>query len=284
MCATTLKLRIRSVGTLSCGSASIGCAAFDIVLTQAPHESPLTSLLKRMAEAERAFLELDFDNQHAKHERAKQFVTDQGAAILGLSSNKLGALTNEERDNLADVYEEEGHCRDPIRVAPPDCGRIELELFHQTSPNAAKNFALLCSGSAGRGKRGIHRSYKGCKIFRSKNALLAQSGDFVKNNGSAGEPAICNKPFKDDAGGLKLSHERGVLSMANSGKNTNTSQFFIAFQRLPKLDGSHCVFGKVADDSSSAEALANLEKHSAPSDSESETPPVDITIVDCGTL
>jgi cyclophilin family peptidyl-prolyl cis-trans isomerase len=75
-----------------------------------------------------------------------------------------------------------------------------------------------------------------------------------------------------------------VLSMANSGKNTNTSQFFIAFQRLPKLDGSHCVFGKVADDSSSAEALANLEKHSAPSDSESETPPVDITIVDCGTL
>ena len=65
------------------------------------------------------------------------------------------------------------------------------------------------------------------------------------NNGSGGE-SVFGKKFKDERNGLLIKHNRrGLLSMGNSGKNSNTSQFFITFGPAPQCDGKHVCFGEV---------------------------------------
>ncbi|QHN84183.1 Peptidyl-prolyl cis-trans isomerase [Arachis hypogaea] len=102
--------------------------------------------------------------------------------------------------------------------------RIVIQLFAGVVPKTAENFRALCTGEKGIGAstaKPLH--YKGT---------------------STGGESIYGGKFADE--NFKLSHDGpGVLSMANSGANTNGSQFFITFKRQPHLDGKHVVFGKV---------------------------------------
>lgn len=104
-----------------------------------------------------------------------------------------------------------------------------------------------------------------------------QGGDFVFGNGSGGESIFNGKKFKDERAGLQIKHDKkGIVSMGNSGKNSNTSQFFITFQSAPQCDGKHVVFGEVI---SGFDVLAAVEKVGS---SKGGEPTVPIQVTDCG--
>ena len=142
-----------------------------------------------------------------------------------------------------------------IRIGDESVGRIVYKLYADKVPKTAENFRALCTGELGRSKissKLLH--YKGSTFHRIVPNFVIQGGDFTKGNGTGGESIYGGTPDGDMWGKFKdelpfLSHcKKYLLSMANSGKNTNSSQFFITLKdKLPHLDGKHCVFGEVVD-------------------------------------
>jgi peptidyl-prolyl cis-trans isomerase B (cyclophilin B) len=111
-----------------------------------------------------------------------------------------------------------------------DKGLIELELYAQHAPKTVNNFVFLA-------KEGF---YDGVSFHRVIPNFVIQGGD-PTGTGSGGP----GYQFEDEVKGNPLRHERGVISMANAGPNTNGSQFFITHSPQAHLNGKHTVFGKV---------------------------------------
>lgn len=152
--------------------------------------------------------------------------------------------------------------------------RIVIQLFASVVPKTAENFRALCTGEKGIGEStGKPLHYKGTSFHRIIKGFMAQGGDFSRGNGTGGE-SIYGGKFGDE--NFKLTHDGpGYLSMANSGPNTNGSQFFITFKRQPHLDGKHVVFGKVVN---GLDILKKIEQVGT-SDGKPTQP---VKIIDCG--
>ncbi|KAG5367080.1 Peptidyl-prolyl cis-trans isomerase-like 2 [Yarrowia sp. B02] len=118
-------------------------------------------------------------------------------------------------------------------------GQLNLELYPYNAPLTVYNFVKLA-------QKGY---YDGTVFHRNIKHFMIQGGD-PSGTGSGGE-SIFGKTFRDECGTFNPhTHDsRGVLSMANRGKGTNSSQFFITYSRAPHLDAKHTVFGRVVDNS-----------------------------------
>lgn len=123
-------------------------------------------------------------------------------------------------------------CFMQIMVGNTILGRIEFELFKDTVPRTAENFRALCTGEKGMGATGKPLHYKNSTFHRIIKNFMVQGGDFTKGDGTGGE-SIYGGKFADE--NFRRKHARsGLLSMANSGLDTNGSQFFITCRATGK--------------------------------------------------
>ena len=161
-----------------------------------------------------------------------------------------------------------------ISIGGSSAGRIEFDLYGDT-PVTSENFRALCTGEKGVGKSGKNLHYKGSGFHRVITDFMAQGGDFTAGNGTGGE-SIYGMKFNDE--NFNHKHTKyGQLSMANAGKNTNGSQFFITFGAFPHLDGMHVVFGEVT---SGIEVVQAMEAQGSGSGKTKKA----VLITDCGQL
>jgi len=154
----------------------------------------------------------------------------------------------------------------------PFTGRFTIALFGETAPMTVMNFVSIVKGYK-RGNEFLH--YKGTPIHRIVPDFVLQMGDITIGDGTGGK-SIFGPKFNDEE--FILSHRApGWVSMANHGRDTNGSQFFIMLTRARWLDGKHVVFGKVLRGFEIVKTLGDV-----PSDPTTALPKAKVTITDCG--
>ena len=144
-------------------------------------------------------------------------------------------------------------------------GRVIIELNVSIVPKTCNNFLTLCEKKA----------YKNTKFHRVIKDFMIQGGDFTNNDGTGGI-SIYGNTFEDE--NFNLKNKKGTISMANSGPNTNGSQFFINLIDTPWLDNKHVVFGNIVKGIDLIEWIGDQET------TQSDVPVTDVIIEDCGRL
>ncbi|KAJ3957307.1 cyclophilin peptidyl-prolyl cis-trans isomerase Cyp8 [Colletotrichum tropicale] len=167
---------------------------------------------------------------------ANAAVYTTGRAAASFTSTGLTPETSGERALLTD----EEYMLNPKRVKIKGYARIEtnlgdlnVELYPEFAPRAVWNFTRLA-------QKGY---YKGVAFHRNIRNFMLQGGD--PTGTGKGGTSIWGKNFQDELDGPLTHNARGIISMANKGKNTNSSQFFIIYRPTKHLDNKHTVFGKV---------------------------------------
>ena len=149
------------------------------------------------------------------------------------------------RNFMANVFSELSAKNATIKT---NLGEIEIEFFAKKSPNIVKNFVSLSKA----------KKYDNTIFHRVIEGFMIQGGDFENNDGTGGEAFLGGEI--DDEIVPELSHIRGIVSMANHGRNTNGSQFFIVQKDATFLDGKYSIFGKVTKGMEVVDAIASVKR------------------------
>merc|ERR1711874_287732 len=150
-----------------------------------------------------------------------------------------------------------------ISVDGEDYGQINMELFDEVVPRTARNFYSIATGENQQGF-----TYTQSIFHRIIPEFMLQGGDFENFDGTGGQ-SIYGRKFNDE--NFLVKHgSPGLLSMANSGPNTNGAQFFITTVKTDWLDGKHVVFGRI-DDQESFDIVKRIEALGSQSGTPSST-------------
>lgn len=162
-----------------------------------------------------------------------------------------------------------------IEIEKEKVGRIIIELFKNIAPKTVENFRALCTGERGIGKHGKPLHYKGCVFHRILPHCMVQGGDVINCDGSSGE-SIYGNSFEDE--NFEIKHfDKGIVSMANAGPDTNSSQFVITLNHCPQLNNINVAFGKVIRGFGVVNEIGNTEV-------QNDIPLQHCVIVDCGEI
>lgn len=185
--------------------------------------------------------------------KAIPYNASQHTTGLAAASFTSTGLTPSTSGDLALLSDEE-YMLKPRRVKTPGYARIttthgdiNLELLPEFAPKAVWNFIQLA-------KKGY---YNGVIFHRNIRGFMLQGGD--PTGTGRGGASIWNKNFLDEFDGPLTHDARGVISMANKGKNTNSSQFFITYRACEHLNRKHTIFGRVVGGVDTLSKIENVE-------------------------
>eukprot|EP01023_Acetabularia_acetabulum_P052302 TRINITY_DN5799_c0_g1_i7.p1 TRINITY_DN5799_c0_g1~~TRINITY_DN5799_c0_g1_i7.p1 ORF type:complete len:183 (-),score=30.20 TRINITY_DN5799_c0_g1_i7:231-779(-) len=181
--------------------------------------------------------------------------------------------------------EEDWHLRPPqpdnpvvffdVGIGGVPAGRIKMELWSDVCPKTAENFRQFCTGECR--KNGLPMGFKGSSFHRVIKGFMIQGGDFVKGDGT-GSISIYGSRFADE--NFRGKHTGpGLLSMANSGLDTNGCQFFVTCAKTEWLDNKHVVFGRVL-----GESLLVVRKIENVATGANNKPSIPVVISECGEM
>ena len=225
----------------------------------AEDEVPLNSLKDATLETNLDDGDSDTDSDSGNPESIKMDIQDKNGGQENFANS-------DNSDNSGNSDKGESKVFFDIKIDEQPRGRVVMQLYDSEVPRTAKNFRELAKS----------KKYQYCPFHRIIKDFMIQGGDFTNKNGTGGM-SIYGEKFEDE--NLKLKHTKpGLLSMANSGPNTNGSQFFITTVATPHLDGKHVVFGEVVE---GIEIVKLLE--SQPTD-ENDSPSKACIISDCGLI
>lgn len=165
------------------------------------------------------------------------------------------------------VQNENGNVYMDIDIDNKHQGRIIIKLYDDVVPKTANNFRHLAKNPL---------AYRGSAFHRVIKDFMIQGGDYTNGDGTGGK-SIYGDAFEDE--NFEIKHDKsGLLSMANSGPNTNGSQFFITTQPTPHLDNKHVVFGEVVVGMEIVKKIEELQTDAT------DKPTKECIISDCGVL
>lgn len=161
--------------------------------------------------------------------------------------NRLRPVTDNELRKL--VYNEvrRAHLKGMV-IMHTSHGQLRITLHCDYAPMTCQNFLTLAAEGF----------YNECIFHRNMPGFMLQGGDPTAT-GTGGKNIFGTQYFRDEFHPAMRHCKRGILSMANSGPNTNRSQFFFTYRACPHLDNKHTVFGEVTGDTTALDIVEQLE-------------------------